>query len=53
MIIAGWQSLLLQQMRTSPNAAPTDTEMKKGLFTFGRPQAGVGRDLQQKMPALK
>jgi len=28
-IIAGWQSLWLQQTRTSPNAAATDTEMKE------------------------
>jgi len=28
-IIAGWQSLWLQQTRTSPNAAATDREMKE------------------------
>ena len=28
-IIAGWQSLRLQQMRTRPNAAATVTEMKE------------------------
>jgi len=45
-IIVGWQSLWLQQMRTSPNAAAIDTEMKeKNLLTFGRPQ--IGKDLQE------
>jgi len=45
-IIAGWQSLWLQQMKTNPNAAAIDAEMKeKKLLTFRRPQ--VGRDLQQ------
>jgi len=29
MITAGWQNLWLQQMRTSPKAAVTDTEMKE------------------------
>ena len=29
MIIAEWQSVWLQQMRTSPNAAATDTKMKE------------------------
>jgi len=28
-IIVGWQSLQLQQMRTSPNAAAMDAEMKE------------------------
>jgi len=38
-IIVGWQSLWLQQMRTNPNTAAVDAEMKEDLLTFRRPQA--------------
>jgi len=50
-IKAGWQSLWLQQMRTSSSAAATDAEMKKKkeLLTFGR--CHVHRDLQQDIPS--
>lgn len=45
-IIAGWQSPRLQQMRTSLNAAAVDSETKEeNLLTLRRPQ--VGWDLQQ------
>lgn len=45
-IIVGWQSLWLEQMRTSPHATDIDTETKEqSSLNFGRPQ--VGRDLQQ------
>jgi len=45
-MIVGWQSLWLQQMRTSPNAAAMDTEMEeKKLLTLGRSQ--VCGDLQR------
>jgi len=45
-IVAGQHNPRLQQMRTSTNAAATDTKTKEEkLLTFGRPQ--VGRDLQQ------
>jgi len=43
-IIAESHKLRLLQMRTSPNAAATET-MEEKLFTFAMPQ--VGRDLQQ------
>ena len=43
-IIAKWHNHRLQQMRTSPNAAATDTKEEKPL-TWGRPP--VSRDLQQ------
>ena len=43
MIITGWQSLWLQQMRMSPNAAATDTKMKEKscLPLEGLTQAGI------------
>jgi len=45
-ITARWQSPRLQPMRTSPNAAAVDTEMKEELLlTFGRPH--IGRNSQQ------
>lgn len=45
-IIAGWQNLCMQQMRTSPSAALMDTETKEeDLLTLRRPQ--VVKDLQQ------
>jgi len=44
-IMAGWQSLKLQQVRISPNAVVIDAVTKgENLLTFGRPQQG--RDLQ-------
>jgi len=44
--IVGWQSLWLQQKRTSPNAAAVDTKKKeKKLLTFRR--LPVDNNLQQ------
>jgi len=45
-IIAGWQSLQLQQIRTSPDAAATKNE-EKDLLTYGRLR--VCRDLQEEI----
>lgn len=45
-IIAGLQSLQLQQKRTSPNTAAVDTKIKEENFpTFRRPQ--LHTNLQQ------
>jgi len=50
-IIVRWQSLWLQQRRTSPDIAARDVETKeKNLLTFRRLQAG--RDLQMRYPYL-
>jgi len=55
-IIVGWQSLQLQQRRTSPNTVPVDTKTKEeSLLTFEDLQyAGISRKkLLLPLPTLK